>query len=193
VFDWVFEGRFGVYLLLGILALVLVALWVRNRRREWLFAGVAVGLMALTYFMLDRMVDTPRKQIQRRLELMAKGVKERKPDDILAQVSDRFNWEGLDKEKFREFVEKNLHHVNEIKIWEERFLGEWPPPAGGPIRLEFKVKPEGPANPDRVGHFRCEAEFVQDPDGQWRMRTFQVFHPLIDTTEPIQVRQFLGQ
>jgi hypothetical protein len=30
---------------------------------------------------------------------------------------------------------------------------------------------------------------VRDPDGRWRMKAFQVFHPFINTKQPLDVPQ----
>ena len=35
--------------------------------------------------------------------------------------------------------------------------------------------------------FLCRADFVRDPDGQWRLQTFQVFNPAVDVNQPMTI------
>jgi hypothetical protein len=190
VFDWLFEGRTNVYLILGVATAVLLALWWRDRKRHWLAGVLGVLFLAGGYYLLSRVVQTPRKEVQRAVEEMAAAVKARDVDRIMSHVSEQFRHGGLDKPAFRQKVESALAQgvVGEVQVWDFKFPQEQPGGEGGPLRVVFEAKPFG-GRASGSEFFRVEADFVRDPDGRWRMKTFQVFHPFINTKQPLDVPQ----
>ena len=91
VFDWLFEGRVGVYVLLAAVAAALFYFGLQLRRRALFVAGGIAAALILVYFLLDRFVETDREQVQRKLIAMAEGVKARDADRIVTHVSTRFS------------------------------------------------------------------------------------------------------
>jgi hypothetical protein len=185
VFDWLFEGRLAVYLVLAATAAVLVMLWTRDRKRRWLLlAGFPVALMGL-YFLLDLMVETGREQIGRKLQAMSAAVRARDADGILTHVSESFQYEQsgriTDKVAFRRAVESAFDHrdVDEVRI-SGAAMGE---KAG---KVTFMVKPVGGRVREVTLVFFCEATFVKDPDGQWRLGGFILCNP-VDHKERILI------
>ena len=158
VFDWLFEGRAAVYLTLAVVALLLVALWWRDRRRHWLYAIVVVGLLAAVYLLLDFAVETRREQITRRLMAIESAVKAGNAEKVMEQISPKFRYGTITRDQFRNAVVSRLkdRFVEDLTIWEVRV-----PDASG--KVTFKAKPKGSfgENPG----FQVRAEFVQDPDG----------------------------
>ena len=61
----------------------------------WLFAAVAIALLAPLYLLLDRLVETRREQITRKLEAMAAAVKPKDAGTIFQHISESFRWGGL--------------------------------------------------------------------------------------------------
>jgi hypothetical protein len=195
VFDWLFEGRTAVYVYLAAVGIFLLLAWQQTRKRLWLIGLGAVAVLAGLYFLLDRAVETDREQVVRKLQEMAAAVRGRDTDAIFAHVSDRFDRNGRNKAQFRQVVDGVLRGrlVDDVEVWDftfpELFRGTVPVPGEAApaetIRMSFRAKakgagvPEGPGNP-------CEARFVRDPDGQWRMLDFQVFNPVI-TNEPVPI------
>lgn len=148
----------------------------------FLLALVPLVLM-LGYFITDRLVETRREQIQRKLHEMAAGVKARDMDRIFRHISSQFRHEHYDRDSFRRAVDAALRNnlVSEVEVWDLKFLDE-----GG--NVEFQAKPKG-GMADGYTFFRVTAEFVRDPDGQWRMKGFQVFKPYADSKEPMSIPQ----
>ncbi len=197
MFDFLFEGRQSVYLALVALAVVLVALWARSGFGLWAAADdrakskgrpgwlpLAIGLLALlalTYFLLDRVVETRHEQIQRKLQEMAAAVKARNTDRLFANISDRFKHGALDKAAFRGLCQRAMDDgwVEELVLWDVTFPDE----AG---HVDYKAKPKGRRMPDNVG-FPVKALFVLDPDGQWRLQDFEIFDPVGDGRTPMQL------
>jgi hypothetical protein len=199
VFDWLFEGRPAVYVVLVATAWVLFGAWWQTRKRYWLYGMVAFLALAGLYFLLDRLVETDREQIVRKVNEMAAGVRERNVDRIFAHVSEQFRLSGSDRAAFRQLAERAIRNgqVTEVKAWDflfpDDFRGTERRTVGGTqqevqvVRVQFRVKPEGPAL--NTAGFLCRATFIRDPDGQLRLLDFQLFNPLVDQNQPIQIPQ----
>jgi hypothetical protein len=176
LFDWLFEGSPAVYVLLGGVAGLLLAVWWRTRKRRWLYA--AAGTLALigVYFLLDRFVDTDKKQLRRTIEAMAAAVRARNVDAIFEHISEQFQSpRGASKRAFRDSVEQNIIRVTSFTVWDIKFPEEVSR-ARRTVRVDFSVKAEGPTlgNAQNVG-FRCEATFDHDARLGWQLRGFRLF------------------
>jgi hypothetical protein len=185
MFDGLFEYRLTIYVGLAIVGIVLVALWFRDRRRTWLYALGGLALLAGAFFLLDLTIETPPKQIRRKLQEMAQGVKKKDSKAILAHLSDQFEWEGMNKAEFHKAVDHVLQMdlVTDLVIWDEKF-----PDSSG--KVIFQAKPKGAAlGKMEKAFYRIRAEFVRDPDKQWRLKTFTVHDPV--NGERIEIRGFL--
>ncbi|MFO0846330.1 MAG: hypothetical protein U0797_28800 [Gemmataceae bacterium] len=183
MFDWLFEGRLTVYLALAVAALILLGLWVRDRKRGWLFGVAALTLLAVAYFLLDRAVETGREQIARKLHEMAAAVRARNTDGIFRHISDTFRLQGQNKAGFRGFVEGALRGggVTELEVWNVQVTDD-----NGAVSL--LAKPKGRL-PGTDAYYLVRARFVKESDGQWRLDSFQVFNPFADTTTPLEIPQ----
>ncbi len=207
MFDWLFEGRLEVYLLLGVLGVLTAALWSRMgfvlfhtvsptrgaepSRKRWelledepssarrdvhrrlAFPPIILAILASlagVYFLLDRLVETPHEQIKRKLDEMAAAVRTQNLDRIFAHISEQFSVQTaagrLNKAGFRQYVESKFTEVQDLEIWGEQF----PDDSG---RVVFRAKPKGPRIPEQFQAI-VHAEFVLDPDQQWRLRHFDV-------------------
>jgi hypothetical protein len=177
VFDWLFEGRMGVYVALAAVAVVLLLIGRQTGKRSWLLAGGIAAALIGVYFLLDRLVETDReagrKQIQERIEAMVNAVKERKPDDLVRHLSDNFKSPaGEGKAEMRAVAHRYSQQisVNKVVITDLKFVKE-PLPDGGPAEVEFLCKLD-----DLL--FRCVATWDYHPPEGWRLLSARVFGPL---------------
>jgi len=185
VFDWLFEGRAVVYCLLGALAAVLlVASWMTRKRGLLIAVGVLAALAGL-YFLLDRLVETPNEQIERKLNEMAGAVKARNPDGVVRHIAADFHFRHQDRAAFGAFVDRAIRHglVDDLRVWEF----PWPDGGNDQVRkVEFVAKPLGGVVPEGP-FYRVKATFVRETDGEWRLQTFDLFNPAVDANRPIDM------
>jgi hypothetical protein len=196
VFDWLFEGRASVYVSLAAIALVMLLAWQQTRKRFCLIGLVAALGLAGLYFLLDRLVETDREQVVRKVEEMAAAVRARDVNALFNHVSERFSRGGMNRAHFRDAVDGALRGgiVDEVEVWDFAFPDDFRATVPLPgqerpaetIRFSFKAKAKGGRVTENVGN-PCEARFVRDQDGQWRLLDFQVFNP-VQTEQPQQIQ-----
>lgn len=183
---WLTEDPSSVYLLLGILAFGFLAAFWLKRQRKYL---IGVGLMALLaglVWLVDYLIVTDREQILQHLGVMAEAGSRRDLERVFRHISKDFQHGTLDKAAFRQAAERVMRRFNvrNIRIWDLE-PGEIAREArSGKIAFKVKVQSDLTRETD---FFLCRAEFVLDPDGQWRMKGFQIFNPLVNTDQPLQI------
>jgi hypothetical protein len=151
-----------------------------------LIAFLLVLLLAGTYFVLDRLVETRREQITRKLQEMSDAIKAKDMKKIMSHLSPRFKYFGKTREEFEKRGKDALDEpvVDECPIWGLRFDEE------KPNQVILTAKPKGRRSPGI--HFLVRTEWVQDPDGEWRMSSFSVANPFIDSKEPLPLPHLGG-
>jgi hypothetical protein len=195
VYDWLFEGRLSVYIPLIAAALVCLVVWKQTPRRIFLLGFAAAALLAGAYFLLDLAVETDREQIERKTKEMAGGVRAQNIAAILGHVSGDFRHGSMTRELFDHFAESAIrgHRVEEVEVWDfhfpDDFRGPFRIPSTGRdtlvARVSFTAKPKGGMASEAF--YRCEAQFVRDPDGQWRLFDFRIFNPAMESTQPLEI------
>jgi hypothetical protein len=183
-FDWLFEGLTTVYLLLGTAFLGLVVIYWHWRRKVWFFAMLVVAALIGLYALLDRLVETDSEQIERKLEAMARGVRDHNVDAVFEHLADDFRSPGGNsKADFRKEAEPRIGSVSRLAIWNYRYDSK--PERGKEftgLRFRFKVVPSGlQADP----WCDCRPLLVYDAEKGWQVKGFTVLKP--DTTEPIYI------
>ena len=175
MFDWLFEGRVSVYAVLAALAVFLFLAWWQTRKR-WILGGVvlAAALVGL-YALLDRMVETDREQIVRKINEMAAAVNARNLNAAFVHISDQFrSHRGLSKSELRAAAQMHLdsRHVESVQLWDIQFEGR-PERERGEIHVFFSAKTHG------VQEFLadCNAIFAFHPEHGWQMRSFRLLKP----------------
>jgi hypothetical protein len=185
VFDWLFEGRIEIYSLLSVVAVLLLLVWWRTRKRGVLVAAGVVAALAGVYFVLSLLVETPHAQVTRKLNEMAAGVKARDADAIFKHIAADLRFRGQDRAAFRNYVETALRRglIGELEVWDFHW------PKGGDektLPVEFSAKPKGGVVPDGA-YYLVRAKFVREADGQWRLQSFDVYNPAVETSRPIDI------
>jgi SnoaL-like domain len=186
VFDWLFEARLSVSFLLLLVGVVLLVLWWQRRNRRLLLALAAVGFLALVYFLLGFLGETDREQITRKVQEMGQAV-DRKDLELLSRhISEQFEYKRtartLDK---KALLDQTRSAIDRFGVRDARVssldvtkLDQ----AKGTATVEFR----GSADNNRMSRVAVpvEADFVRDPDGQWRLKTIRFFRPFVNNLEP---------
>jgi len=182
MFDWLFEGRLSVTLLLAAALAVLLWLWWRRRERFLLLAAGAVLLLLVLYHVLDHLVETDREQIRHRVEMMAAAVQTRDLNQMFQYVSDQFRSAGgRNKQELRKLAQDYAQSgvVTGLEVWDivcEDGISR----NRGTARGSFLFKVRSKRDDLQALYFRCDATFDFHPELGWRLRSCRVLDPLHD-------------
>lgn len=177
-----------VYIALILLCSGLLFGW-RRTRKWWLLVGAALGFVLVALFaILTHIVVTDRQKIETVIRNSAAAVKPRDLETIRRSLASDFRFHSTDRKQFiekgREIVQSG--NVEELAVWGIEF--ESLDKHKGTARISFMAKPRGKWS--EAVHYRVEADLVRETDGQWRIRSFEVFKPLVDAKEPQPIPGF---
>jgi hypothetical protein len=181
MFSWFVDNATLIYFLLGLVALVLVALWWMNRKRHLLIAlGVVAGLAAIVVC-LSMTIVTERARIRTAILAMRAGVLEGKPDAVFKHFSKDFKTDFQDRKRFVEAAGPAIraHRVDDIVLWDFDF--ESPPKREDKALIAFRARVRAT---DGESMFLVRAEFVFE-DGDWRMKSIRLFNFFANTDTQI--------
>jgi hypothetical protein len=181
VFDWLFEGRTSIYVVLIALTALLVVLWWQTRKRWSLLAvAVALGLVGL-YALLDVLVETDREQIVRKIKLMVAAVNAGDIDGAFEHIADDFRSPGRrGKEELRNLAKLYIGQrlLERVEAWDIVCVGE-PSRQDGTAQASFTVKLHGPGVEGFLA--ACDTTFGFEAGHGWRLKSVRLLKP--QTTE----------
>lgn len=204
---WLSEDPIVVYAILGAAALVVLALaWMnrdraipfvipRDRRREPRSIGaltlggfivLVLAFLAGGAWLIDRLIETDREQIEQAVREMVEGVKTGDTERVFTHVSAKYQGPpASSKESFKTLARHYIEQggVTDIPMWDFQREGE---PAGQTCTVSFLFKVKGgPLSSREDLHWRCRAVFVLDSDGRWRLQSFQLLNPASGDIMPL--------
>jgi ketosteroid isomerase-like protein len=186
VFYWLFDHHRSGCLLLGTALIVLGVLWCRTKDRRAATGFGTVATLLVVFLIAGFFVETPAKQVVRKLKEMAAAVQAKDLEGIFRHISDEFDWQGDTKPVFRSGAQHALDSgfISEVVVWDFQSPQVKPGKGSdkGSATVEFKVKAKGSFG-ETSPYLRCTATFVEDPDGQWRLKGFVVRH--FNSDQPI--------
>jgi hypothetical protein len=177
-----------VYIALILLCSGLLFAWRRTRKR-WYLVGTGLGfILVIGFAILTHLVVTDRQKIENTIRHAAAAVERRDVEGIRRALANDFRFHSADRRKFIETGREILQHrnVRELAVWDIGFDSF--DKRNGTARISFMAKPRG--NWSEGIHYRVEADLVRESDGQWRVRTFEVFKPFVDAKEPQPIPGF---
>jgi hypothetical protein len=183
MFDGLVDNAMTVYVLLGIVALCLAALWWKNRKRYYLIALGVVGGSIAVVVLLSFVLVTDRQQIRSTILAMRDGVVAGKPDAVFKHFARDFSLDLGDPKTFIDHATQAIRRRRVEDIVLGGFDFEVPPDRGKNALVAFRahVLVDG----GQVWYL-VRTEFVFQGD-QWRMRTIRLFNPVADTDRPIPI------
>ena len=182
-------------MLLGIAVLAFTYAWWRTRQRAYAIgagaAGGLIGLVCLLVFLLPLVLgESDGQQIERKVREMAAAVKAGHLDQAFRHISGEFRFGGLDRPAFRQKAQEAIRHhpVEDVVVWEFEHGEISRPRRTAKVRFMVKVRGDWPGS-DAAG-YRCDADFALDPDGQWRLKGFQLFSSFVESDQPLRIPGF---
>ena len=183
MFDWLFEGRLSVYLFLLLVGLVLLVLWWQRRERRLLTALGAVAGAALLCYLLDVLRETDREQVTRKVREMAGAIDRKDFNALFGHVSDDFSSYGMNKKALRLATQLAVERfgVRDARVWELDVVKL--DRGAGTATMAFRGAASSNRFDARVA-VPCEADFVREKDGQWRVKALRFYRPFVDSLQP---------
>jgi hypothetical protein len=172
-----------IYLILGIVALGLGFVWWNGRKKQVLVALlVVVGLAALTW-LLSLFVVTDSQRLRQIIVEMAGGVEDGKPDVVFKHFARTFHHDPMGRADFIARAERIIRkrRVQELHVWDFDFE-ELSRPNGRAV-VAFRVRV---ASDFGDGFYLFRTRFVLE-DNDWRLEDFQIFNPVVNTNQPLQI------
>jgi hypothetical protein len=184
--SWLFEGSPTVYFLLACAVAICLAAWWRTRKRKYLVGAAFAGALLVGTYALDRLVESDGEQMERKLLEMAAGVTARDFDRVFQHISDSFLIGGVSKSGFRRYTDVHARQFNvtAMSIWDVTPTNVSRDRRRADVEFRFRVQTNLTQGRE---FFLARTVFVLDPDGQWRLQSFQIFHPVADTNQPMQI------
>jgi hypothetical protein len=184
MFNWLFEGSIAIYLLLGLIAAVLAYEGFRDRNHRLLYAAGVVCIVMVLYFILDMLVETEQEQIKRKLAEIANGLNKPDTTAVSQHLSQQFKFRSFDRNAMRRRADEAIrqHSIRNVRIWDVEIKDM--DHEKRTAKVTFSVKAESSFG---NGPFLlCRSVWVLDPDGQWRMKTFDLYNPIVNTDSPLE-------
>jgi hypothetical protein len=185
-----FVDRGSMLLLLATAALIVAAIWWQSRKRELLYVLCAIGALALVFLIWDHFrAPTDSELIKARLDALTKTVDAGRWDQLWDHVADDFQIGARDKKAFRLWVDRQRqrYEVHRVQIWDFAVIDIDRP--GRKARASFHVKVHGNFRADALvqgeEYYLCRATFRLERDEQWRLQSFELFNPYVETKQPL--------
>ena len=183
--NWLAENAALIYMLLGVATVVLGFAWWQTKRGWFAVGSGVLVLLIILVWLFRTFYPSDAELMMAKIEEMAAAVKTGNLDRMFAPVSNDFRFRGLDKAEFRSFAEQTMrsHDVTEVRVWGFQSEGAAKNRTG---KISFQFKPKGNWA-DSTSFYLCEAEFALENDGQWRLRSCEVFNPFVQQHAPLGI------
>lgn len=175
----------AICLLLAATAIILAVVWYRTRDRRVLYGfGGTLGLLLVlllgSWLVRHFGGESDADKVKRLPGSMAKAYSAGDIEATFQPVSESFEMGSTTKAILRRFAEgaRERGEVTHIRVWNEQEPQIVPAKDGQPATatIRFSVKPVG-LEGESQQFWDCEAVFVKEADGQWRLKSFQLFLP----------------
>lgn len=178
MWDWLYEARTSIYLVMGVAVIILGALWWRNRKRPYLHGLFGALAAILLFFLFDRFVrpESDREQIQNRIVHVTSDFSSSRLESQLAPhispdfVSPAGNRKDAFCKKAAEFI-RGRGSVR-LAVWDFDFTELSRQNRTARVRFAMRVQGGG-----FDGEVTCLATFHLDDDNQWRLKGYKIFFP----------------
>jgi hypothetical protein len=160
--------------ILALLALALFVAYWNSRKTKYLAGVVALMVLIAGAWLIAHFLPTDRKAIEAVIDDMAAGVRTKNSDQVFRHFAKDFRFRSMNKKEFESRAEPVIRSgpVRDILIldYDKVEISR----SAKKADLVFRFRPDI-SGEDRQMPYQCEAVFVLEDDGQWRMQTFEVY------------------
>src|SRR5262249_16843834 len=137
-------------------------------------------------WLIDFLVVTEREKLVATVNSIGRALHDVDTDRVFQHVSDRFEYGGMKKAAFHEAVRRGVrvYQVHEMKLWDINVQDVDKEKRTAKIEFYAKVRGNWSAS---EAFWLVDADFVLDPDGQWRLLHFTLHNPGANTREPVSI------
>jgi hypothetical protein len=175
-----------VVVALAVVALIFFVNYWRTRRRKHLAGlGVSLALIGLVWFIAS-LIPTDTRAIEKSLLDIVAGIRNRNTDQVFANLSDDFRYRTHNKSNFRGVVDSHIRagDAADIEVWD--YEPDNISRAEKKAEVHFNVRSSS-VTPSGREFFLCKAKFVLEQDGKWRLQSFELFNPFVETNRPLDI------
>jgi hypothetical protein len=186
LFDWPFDNCLSISLVLGAAGLGLAFAWYRTNQYAFGLGSVIVVALLVIFFVLFFIYgETARDQVERKVRELVAGVDNKDVDKIFQNISDRFEYTQdstkLNKQQLRSYAVEALRRPELKGMIADDIRVDPIDRDAGKASVLFRVIIKG--DNDRIPPFQVKAEFILDPDKQWRMKSFTLHNMMGDQSQ----------
>ncbi len=169
--------------LLGLVALVFLGIWTRNRKLWPVLVGGVAAVLFVVLLLLGLLYESPREQAIRSITEMAESIGKKDWATFSSHISENFNANGMDKQGMEQGF-RQLSETFQLRATAWNFaLTEPVIYTDTEIVIRFDAKGEAQGQGQALKHFT--AKFVKEGD-QFRMVNFVAYNFMNNTAvEPL--------
>jgi hypothetical protein len=174
-----------VIIILSLITSVLfVAFWT-TRKSKYAGGAVLVLTLIVLVWLIARALPTDKRAIEAALNDIAAGIKARNTDRVFANLSADFKYRSYNKSSLRDRADSHIRRgdIDDLEIWNIDVTSVSRKDKKADV--EFNVRPIGISQ--RGEFFLCRSVFVLEDDGKWRMKTFKLYNPFVETNRAIDI------
>jgi len=179
---WLIDPDTTTYLLLIVLLFAALGNWIRSRKRGAGFAVGIVALLLLALYLCDRLYESPREESVRKVQLMVDAFNSNNWEQFQQHLSHGTLVRGVTVLVLKPTFQLGTRFNAKVTVWNfDRGSVKYltgPEPA---VEIAFDAKAQALNGEMIPKHVR--ATFVRDADGQYRVQNFKTFNILSKNSE----------
>jgi ketosteroid isomerase-like protein len=189
--DWLADSATLLYILLGTATVIFGLVWWRTRRGWFFVAACVLVLLIAALVLLRSTYPSEGEKIFGIVQDMSAALKAKDMDRIASHLANNFTWFGNSRAEFRKHAEHvvNFLEITECPVWD--FEAEKVSRAEGKATIWFRAKPKS-RRVESAAFYLIKADLVREPDGKWRMQTFDIRNPFVDINKSITPSEIPG-
>lgn len=175
-----------VVVVLAVVALVFFINYWRTRQRKHLAGlGISLALFGVVWYIAS-LIPTDTRAIEKSLMEIVAGIRNRNTDQVFANLSEEFRYRTHNKSSFRDRVDRHIRagDAADLELWD--YEPDMISRAEKKAEVHFNVRSSS-VTPSGREFFLCRAKFFLENDGKWRMQSFELFNPFVETNRPFDI------